>query len=87
MKLYKISDHDNIFDKVFSSFQSALNYQPIVAIVDASHWVNYKSRILSTCGSRLNHHILLVGFIDSIHTGKSKTHGEKVGEKMDTSEL
>lgn len=35
--------------------------KPLSAVVDASNWQSYTSGVLKTCGTNLNHGVLLVG--------------------------
>jgi C1A family cysteine protease len=44
---------------------NALAGRPISVAVDASNWSLYRSGILSTCGTGVNHGVLLVGASDS----------------------
>jgi C1A family cysteine protease len=43
---------------------NALSARPVSVAVDASVWSQYKSGILSNCGTAVNHGVLLVGFND-----------------------
>jgi C1A family cysteine protease len=44
---------------------TALQARPISVAVDASVWSPYKSGILSSCGTNVNHGVLLVGANDN----------------------
>jgi hypothetical protein len=44
-----------------SNLENALSARPISVAVDASVWSQYRSGVLSNCGSAINHGVLLVG--------------------------
>ena len=44
---------------------NALSGRPVSVAVDASNWSSYKSGVFSTCGTAVNHGVLLVGATDN----------------------
>ena len=40
---------------------SGINSEPISVTVDASNWSSYRGGVLSSCGTKINHAVLLVG--------------------------
>lgn len=75
---FKISGFTDI--KNCSTLYTALVDRPISVAVDASTWSNYKGGVFSTCNTRLNHGVLLVGSdTKSWHIKNSwgKTWGEE----------
>jgi len=53
-----------------NSVLSALAHGPISVAVDASKWSAYKSGIMSSCGTSLNHGVTLVGYDAGAHAVK-----------------
>jgi cathepsin L/xylem cysteine proteinase len=53
--------------------------QPIVVTVDATKWATYMSGIVSTCGTTLDHMVLLTGMTDGYWRCKN-SWGAKWGE-------
>lgn len=43
--------------------QSAIAGRPLSVTVDAANWSRYSSGIFSNCASKLNHAVLLVGYV------------------------
>jgi len=56
---FKISGFTDI--KTCNALATALNERPVSVAVDASKWSTYKGGVFSTCGTQLNHGVLLVG--------------------------
>jgi len=56
---------------------NALHIQPISVAVDASNWSSYKSGVFSSCGTNVNHGVLLVGTVNPTHdaNGTQVTNG------------
>jgi C1A family cysteine protease len=54
-----------------TNLANALTKTPISVAVDASNWSSYKSGVLSTCGTAVNHGVLLVGSTGSYWTIKN----------------
>jgi len=46
-----------------SGLQNGINSEPISVTVDASKWSSYRSGVFSTCGTSINHAVLLVGIV------------------------
>jgi C1A family cysteine protease len=44
---------------------NALSSRPVSVAVDASVWSSYRSGVLSSCGTAVNHGVLLVGATDA----------------------
>ena len=47
------------------NLERSLNNAPVSVAVDASNWGAYRSGVLSTCGTAINHGVLLVGSSDA----------------------
>jgi C1A family cysteine protease len=60
---FKITDFVTV--TTCANLEKGLAVMPVVVAVDASNWSTYKSGILSTCGTTLNHFALLVGLSSS----------------------
>ena len=56
---YKIDGYVEVKD--CNTLASRINTAPISVAVDASNWSAYRGGIFSTCGTRLNHGVTLVG--------------------------
>ena len=59
---FKISGFTDI--KNCNTLASSISGRPISVAVDASKWSSYKSGVFSTCGTALNHGVLLVGIVE-----------------------
>lgn len=54
--------------------------QPIAVTVDATNWSRYSSGIFSSCGTNLNHMVLLTAMADEYWKAKN-SWGASWGEK------
>lgn len=62
------------------ALEKALTQGPVSVAVDASRWSSYRGGIFSSCGTRLNHGVLAVGYTADYWTIKN-SWGTSWGEK------
>ncbi|KAL4434884.1 hypothetical protein ABPG74_021223 [Tetrahymena malaccensis] len=75
-----ISGYKDIPQGDCKSLLNALSQQPIAIAVDASSWQFYNKGVLASCGSRLNHGVLLTGYVNETYKVKN-SWGTSWGEK------
>ena len=57
-----ITGYKKIATKSQSALEAAIDQSPVAVAVDASKWSSYQGGVLSSCGTRLNHAVVAIGY-------------------------
>jgi len=61
---FKVSAYKQTAKGDCNDLREKLQAQPISVTVDARNWSSYRSGVLKTCGTGIDHAVLLVGWVD-----------------------
>lgn len=64
-----------------ASLQAELDKQPVAVAVDASKWSQYTGGVLTSCGTRLNHAVVAVGYDEAGNWIVRNSWGARWGEQ------
>lgn len=77
---FTISSYTDVSAGSTSALKSACDTQPVSIAVDASAWSSYSGGVFSSCGTSLDHGVLLAGYTSSYWLVKN-SWGASWGEK------